>query len=141
MTSPNDSTHIPEPIAERFAEFHAKSPEVYSTLVALARQWVAKTGRRRLGIATLFERARWELAISTSDPDFKLNNSYRAYYARLIMRAEPDLADLFATRESAADAWFVGLAAKEWFIGQRELDRCDPSRNYHSSPHRGCILR
>lgn len=120
MTSSHDSTQRTESIADRFAEFHAKSPEVYSTLVALARQWVARTGRRRLGIATLFERARWELAISTSDPDFKLNNSYRAYYARLIMRAEPDLADLFATRESEADAWFVGLAAHEWFARQRE---------------------
>ncbi len=93
-------------LAERFTDFHRKSPEVYSTLVALARQWVAATGRRRLGIATLFERARWELAITTSDPDFKLNNSYRAYYARLIMAREPDLVDLFAVRTSEADLLF-----------------------------------
>ena len=107
MTYPQDSTTLPQSIAERFAVFHHKSPEVYSTLVAVARQWVAATGRRRLGIATLYERARWELAVSTSDPDFKLNNSYRAYYARLIMIREPDLADLFETRKSEADNWIV----------------------------------
>jgi hypothetical protein len=112
MTSQHDSTHIPESIAQRFAEFHAKSPEVYSTLVALARQWVAKTGRRRLGIATLFERARWELAISTCDPDFKLNNSYRAYYARLIMAQEQDLNGLFALRKSQADEQPYGQAPR-----------------------------
>lgn len=93
----------PTTTAERFAEFHLKSPDVYHTLVALARQWVERTGRRRLGIATLYERARWEIAVTTSDPDFKLNNSYRAYYARLIMAREPDLQELFATRKSQAD--------------------------------------
>lgn len=107
MTSSHDSTQRTESIADRFWAFHDKSPEVYSTLVALARQWVARTGRRRLGIATLFERTRWELAVSTSDPDFKLNNSYRAYYARLIMVRESDLAELFETRKSKADLWIV----------------------------------
>jgi hypothetical protein len=94
---------LPTTLAERFARFHADSPQVYDTLCTLARQWVTVTGRRRLGIATLYERARWELAISTSDPDFKLNNSYRAYYARLIMVQETDLRGLFEIRKSEAD--------------------------------------
>lgn len=49
--------------------------------------------------------------MSTSDPDFKLNNSYRAYYARLIMAQEPDLAGLFALRKSEADNWTAWFAA------------------------------
>jgi hypothetical protein len=98
-TTPDDST------AGKFERFHAESPEVYRTLVALARQWVVRTGRARIGIATLYERARWELAISTSDPDFKLNNTYRAYYARLIMLQERNLEHLFEVRSSEADEW------------------------------------
>jgi hypothetical protein len=98
---------MPATLAERFVRFHMRSPEVYSTLVELARRWVQATGRNRLGIATLYERARWELALATSDADFKLNNDYRAFYARLIMLQEPDLADLFELRSSEANDWLL----------------------------------
>ena len=93
-----------------FDRFHADNPKVYETLVRLAREWVGRTGRHKLGIATLFERARWEIALATTDADFKLNNSYRAYYARLIMRREPDLSGLFDLRASEADQWIAGVA-------------------------------
>jgi hypothetical protein len=93
-----------------FDRFHANNPHVYKTLVALARQWVSRTGRSKLGIATLFERARWEIAVTTVGDDFRLNNSHRAYYARLIMLREPDLAGLFDLRASEADQWIAGVA-------------------------------
>lgn len=90
---------------ERFEKFHAENPRVYEVLVALAREWVTRTGRDRLGIATLYERARWDIAVATNDPEFKLNNNWKTYYARLIMLQEPDLAGLFARRSSEADVW------------------------------------
>ncbi|OBK22532.1 hypothetical protein [Mycobacterium asiaticum] len=98
-------------IARRFEEFHEANPKVYVVLVRLAREWVARTGRTKLGIKTLYERARWEIALATSDPDFKLNNNYTAYYARLIMHREPDLADMFDLRSSEADAWLATYTA------------------------------
>jgi hypothetical protein len=91
--------------AARFEEFHADNPRVYEVLVSLARQWVVRTGRGKLGIGALYERARWEIALATGDPDFKLNNNYRAYYARLIMAREWDLRGLFDLRASEADHW------------------------------------
>jgi hypothetical protein len=91
--------------AAQFELFHAENPAVYDTLVSLLRNWVANTNRKKVGIAALFERARWEIAITTNDPDFKLNNNYRAYYARLIMKQEEDLAGIFELRRSAADDW------------------------------------
>ena len=97
--------------AARFEDFHTGNPRVYEVLVALARQWVASTGRRKLGIKTLYERARWEIALSTGDPDFKLNNNYTAFYARLIMDSEADLRGLFDLRASEADEWIVGRTA------------------------------
>lgn len=92
-------------IAERFEQFHRDNPHVYRTLVRLAREWVNTTGRRKLGIGALYERARWDLAIATGDPDYRLNNNFRAFYSRLIAAQEPDLADLFELRSSQADAW------------------------------------
>lgn len=97
-------------MAERFEEFHRNNPAVYSMLVRLAREWVDRSGQRKLSIATLFERVRWEIALETGDHEFKLNNSFRAYYARLIMHRIPALDGLFDLRASAADAW-IGMAS------------------------------
>lgn len=98
-------------IAERFEAFHRENPHVYRTLVRLAREWVNSTGRHKLGIKTLYERARWDIAIATSAPDFKLNNNFTAFYARLIQKQEPDLDGLFNVRASEADAWLEGRVA------------------------------
>lgn len=95
-------------MSARFERFHEENPAVYATLVRLAREWVERTGRHKIGIATLYERVRWEIAITTTDPDFKINDHYRAYYARLIMQQEPDLAGLFDLRASEADQWIRG---------------------------------
>lgn len=95
---------------QRFEEFHGSNLHVYEVLVRLAREWVASTGRDKVGIGALYEVARWQIAIATNDPDFRLNNNFRAYYARLIMTQEPDLADLFDLRRSAADD-FIGIAS------------------------------
>lgn len=92
-------------IAQRFEQFHAENPHVYTTLVRLAREWIVQTGQHKLAIATLFERARWDIVISTNDPEFRLNNNFRAFYARLMMSQEPDLAGLFEVRVSEADEW------------------------------------
>lgn len=82
-----------------FKQFHAEHPEVYVQLVKLARAWQAN-GSAKLGIATLFEVLRWNSHINTNkDGGYKLNNNYRALYARLIMQKEPDLAGLFELRE------------------------------------------
>jgi hypothetical protein len=88
---------------DRFTEFHRANPHVYRVLVDLARDWVTRTGRHNVGIKSLYEVARWQIAMQTSDADFKLNNDYTAYYARLIMLQEHDLQGLFALRKSAAD--------------------------------------
>lgn len=106
-TIPEPRRALPSTTPAKFVEFHTKSPEVYAVLVRLAREWVLNTGRNRLGMKALFERARWEIAISTSDPDWKLCNSYTAYYARLLMLQEPDLDGLFELRRSEADDWFA----------------------------------
>ena len=97
-------------IAEKFEAFHRDNPHVYNIFVALAHQWIDRTGRRKVGISALTERARWEIAINTRDADaeYKLSNSYRAFYARLIMAQEPELDGLFDLRPSEADEWIVG---------------------------------
>ncbi len=102
MTDALTFTYPQPPIVERFDRFHQAHPEVYDELVRLARQ--AKTaGQKRLGIAMLYEVVRWNRTIAGLPEDgepFKLNNDFRALYARLIMQCNRDLADVFETRSS-----------------------------------------
>jgi hypothetical protein len=90
-------------IEERFQAFHQANPWVYDTLVKLARRRV-EVGIRRIGIGMLFEVLRWEWQGATSDPnaEWRMNNSYRSRYARLIMQQESDLSGVFETRELKA---------------------------------------
>lgn len=94
-------------IKQRFEAFHRSNPAIYAMLVRFARQIPAG---RKIGISLLFERLRWEATTQTTSTDFKLNNTFRAWYVRLIMHNNPDLADLFELRKSAADQW-IGRAA------------------------------
>lgn len=90
-------------IAERFTRFHWDNPHVYLLLVRLAREYRDATGRDKCGMSLLIGRARWELAVVTSESDPGLNNDYAAFYARLIMDMEDDLRGFFYTRRSLAD--------------------------------------
>jgi hypothetical protein len=84
-------------IQERFEVFHEKNPHVYVKLVELARQ-VKASGLNTYGIEGLFARLRWYYSFETTGDPFKLNNSYRSRYVRLIMDTESDLKGFFHTR-------------------------------------------
>lgn len=85
-------------IQERFQNFHNEHPEVYSSLVDLARDAKSK-GYSHYGIRTLWEVLRYSFEIAR-DPreDFKLNDHYHSRYARLIDSSEPDLKGFFELR-------------------------------------------
>jgi len=90
-------------LEEKFEAFHGANPEVYAKLRELAFELKSR-GVERYGMAGLFEVLRYESALQTVDaetgeaPEFKLNNSYRSFYARLLMEREPALAGFFELR-------------------------------------------
>lgn len=87
-------------IQDDFWAFHRAHPEVEQELARLARRGMA-AGRQKLGLRQLFEVVRWERSISglpDAREEFKLNNNYAPYYARLLMRHNPEMEGLFETR-------------------------------------------
>ena len=86
-------------IAERFADFHIQNPDVYQAIVEIASVMKGR-GIHKMGIALIFERLRWLHYIDTKGAEpFKLSNSFRSEYSRLIMQQEPSLAGFFEIRE------------------------------------------
>lgn len=86
-------------LEERFWEYHRKNPDIYDSLVALARE-AKQSGKNKIGIKMLWEVLRWQRFLTTNDPEgYKLNNSYPSRYARLIMENEKDLEEIFDVRK------------------------------------------
>jgi hypothetical protein len=96
-----------------FWAFHQANPRVYEYLCRFAGQAIAR-GRRRLGIAMLYERVRWEVFLETTDEEFKLNNNHRAYFARLWLREHPDYPLFFTTRRVRGSQ--VEISPPSWYF-------------------------
>lgn len=88
---------MPLTTEEKFHQYHLDNPTVYTELVSIARQWVARQGKRTVGIDMFFSVLRWERGIRTTDQNsvFKISNNYKPHYARMIMSRNPDLSGIF----------------------------------------------
>ena len=85
-------------IAINFASFHAANPWVYDRLRELALA-MRRAGENHYGIGGLYETLRYEASLTSKDTEgFKLNNNYRALYARELARNEPELEQFFKFR-------------------------------------------
>jgi len=82
--------------AERFLAFHRANPSVLGALVRLSLD-VLSRGRSTWSINGAFEVLRWS-SLRTVGDDFKLNNDFRAFYARAIPLVEPRLVGFFVVR-------------------------------------------
>lgn len=87
-------------IRDAFEEFHQRHPEVLEQL----RRRALRAQRRgyRPGIAALFEVLRWGhgMARVSGADEFKLNNNFKAHYARLLMQTTPELSGFFELRQA-----------------------------------------
>lgn len=82
-----------------FRAFHAANPHVLVEVVRLARDFKAR-GLTQGAIGLVWEELRRLYAIETTrrEGEFRLNDHYRAYYARLAMFRAHDLDGFFELR-------------------------------------------
>lgn len=105
MTLTDDPTLFDVPEIEdeasldaRFARFHADHPDVYTALHTLTVD-LLRQGHRKIGIGMLWEVLRWQSMLGGDVDGYRLNNSLRSRYSRLLMDSDPRLAGVFETRE------------------------------------------
>lgn len=96
-------------IEASFWIFHNDNPRVYSMFDAFTRYAISR-GRKRFSAKVIVERIRWETTLETTDGEWKINNNYPAYYARLWMRNNPVNEGFFAIRELRAGPVSEALA-------------------------------
>jgi hypothetical protein len=79
-------------IREKFILFHKANPDIYDLFERFTFEAIA-AGMTKLGAKFVFERIRWEVAVTTvgagycvaTKRPFKLSNNFTAYYSRLFM--------------------------------------------------------
>lgn len=79
--------------------YHRATPDIYATICRFADEAI-RSGREHLSIGMLSERLRWYTTVEARGrvDGFKLNNNYRAFYARLWLQDHPERPDFFETR-------------------------------------------
>ena len=87
-------------IDEKFEDWRKQHPEAVELLRRLALDKV-RTGAKRIGIAALWERARWDFDESPASEGFRWNNSLRTPLARYLAETTPELATAFEFRARA----------------------------------------
>jgi len=85
-------------IAEKFEEYHRDNPHVFRLFKQYSEQALDR-GYTKFSAKAVFERLRWHYQMETVGDDFKLNNNYTAYYARLLMQSDIRFQNFFELRE------------------------------------------
>lgn len=89
---------------QRWRAFHEANPGVYDLFRRFAVDALRQERRQRFGARMIWERLRWYTQVETNGSDFKLNNDFAPYFARLLMLERPDdFGDFFELRDSRFD--------------------------------------
>ncbi len=84
--------------------FHDEHPKVWELFARFTFQRI-NIGFKHYSVNAVFEAIRWEADEVGGDGQstFKLNNNYRAFYARRFMRMNPEHAGFFRTRRQTSE--------------------------------------
>lgn len=96
-----------------FERFHDTNPWVYRELCRLVREWRTRNPERQVGLMRFYSYLRFDVTGKTNGIDYRVSNNHSAYYSRLMMHREPDLAGVFHVRPCPADWWLTDLIAAE----------------------------
>ena len=88
---------------ERFVRFHGENPIVWRKFRAKCfRLWAVDI--RSWGAWPIFGSLRYDHKLKTGGDDYKINNNYIGFYARLLMVKEPKFESFFNIREGCDGA-------------------------------------
>lgn len=87
---------VPLETAQAFLAWHRDNPAIWREFERLTLEAIAKG--RKVGAKAVMERVRWEVEVERGG-EWKCNNNYTAYYARMFGAKYPQHRDYFEYRE------------------------------------------
>ena len=89
-------------LLDAFENFHEENPVVWDLFQQFALAAIER-GSKHYSSNAIFERIRWHIEIETEGSNVKLNNNFRAYYARMFHLAKPQYDGFFRNRRLVSD--------------------------------------
>ena len=88
---------------EQVTAFHKENPKVYQLFEKFSFQLIAR-GFNNYSSNAVFERIRWETDEADTDgkSTFKINNNYRAFFARAFMKRHPEYDGFYRLRKQTS---------------------------------------
>jgi hypothetical protein len=91
-----------EEMRQQVIEFTEANPDVWRLFCGFTFDLINR-GFSNYSANAIFERIRWEKDVGGNGViEFKLNNNYRAFYARAFMRKYPEHEGFFRTRDQVS---------------------------------------
>lgn len=90
-------------IEREFMIFHMSRPDIYRWFDYFTQRVISR-GYKHHSARDVIHRIRWELMIERTEVDFKINDHWSPYYARMWERANPTYRGFFEKRELKAAA-------------------------------------
>lgn len=85
----------PERTVEEFIQHYAANPLIWKCFEKFTIEAIVKG--KKIGAKAIMERVRWEAEVEKGE-DWKCNNNWTAYYARVFAMKYPEHADFFEFR-------------------------------------------
>lgn len=89
-------SYINTPVGKRSLNFDNENPEIYELFKKCAYK-AQKAGHKKYSANGIFEYIRWKLIVEKKH-EYKMNNNYRAYYARKLMNEDDNFIGFFEIR-------------------------------------------
>ena len=85
-------------IRDGFVKFNAENPHIFNAFEEQALRAIDK-GRKKISAKLIINWIRWNETLNSGDLNFKINDAYQSYYARLFITKYPQHAEIFELRK------------------------------------------
>jgi hypothetical protein len=89
---------------EKFCEYDRENPLVWEKFVEATKILIDR-GHKKISAELVVNQIRWFYALQRGKDGFKINNNYKAFYARKWAKAYPEFSNIFAYRKSKWDGF------------------------------------
>ena len=89
-------------LKQDFFEFHKSNPHVYALFEVYTFDTI-RSGKTKTSAWLIVNRIRWEVQMKTIGDEYKIQNGYIQYYARLFMKNHPQHFGFFDTKKIKGD--------------------------------------
>jgi hypothetical protein len=85
-------------IREGFNAFNRDNPHIFKAFEDQALSAIAR-GRTKISAKLIINWIRWHEYLESNDKNFKINDAYQSYYARLFVEKHPQYSGVFEMRK------------------------------------------